>query len=437
MTVAEDPQNIVMVTADSLRADHCGFIDSSSSLTPTIDRLAAEGVSYSEAIAPGPRTPSSVPVLFTGEFMTDDEEWSMADWQGRQSRIGRHMDRFRHVSERLQRRGYETATFTTNPWTTRESSFHHGFDDFNEISADSPDVDSKYLSDSTLFKLADGSLKTLPGDPGGWSSKKEWFSQWTGYFDLIEERLETLSEPFFLWIFVLDTHQPYITPRQYREESAAWEMYYSILRYWYGESNDGELPNGAAELIGQAYRDAVRSVDGFMDALMAALGEYDPATVFFADHGEALGEHGNFGHEQTLYEENLRVPLFVHNAGETETVDEQLPLRSLPELLVDLTHTATEPFDPHAHTRQFVVSHTEENQTRSVRTSRWKLVRDPATECLFDLQGDPKEATDVAESYPEVTASLADVLDGHDATQAEKATVGDAVEEIVTDTTSL
>jgi len=121
-----------------------------------------------------------------------------------------------------------------------------------------------------------------------------------------------------------------------------------------------ELPDGAAELIGQAYRDAVRSVDGFMDALMAALGEYDPATVFFADHGEALGEHGNFGHEQTLYEENLRVPLFVHNAGETETVDEQLPLRSLPELLVDLTHTATEPFDPHAHTRQFVVSHTEE-----------------------------------------------------------------------------
>jgi len=167
-------------------------------------------------------------------------------------------------------------------------------------------------------------------------------------------------------------------------------MYYSILRYWYGESNDGELPDGAAELIGQAYRDAVRSVDGFMDALMAALGEYDPATVFFADHGEALGEHGNFGHEQTLYEENLRVPLFVHNAGETETVDEQLPLRSLPELLVDLTHTATEPFDPHAHTRQFVVSHTEENQTRSVRTSRWKLVRDQRPSACSTSKATPK-----------------------------------------------
>ena len=429
--MAADPQNIVMVTADSLRADHCGFVDPNSSLTPTIDRLAEEGVSYSEAIAPGPRTPSSVPVLFTGEFMTDDEAWSMADWQGRQARIGRHMERFTHVSERLQRRGYETATFTTNPWTTRESNFHHGFDDFNEISADSPDVDSKHLSDSTLFKLADGSLKTLPGDPGGWSSMKEWFSQWTGYFDLIEDRVASLLEPFFLWIFVLDSHQPYITPRRYREESAAWEMYYSILRYWYGETNDAELPDRAGELIGQAYRDAVRSVDGFVDALTDAVADYDPATVFFSDHGEALGEHGNFGHEQTLYEENLRVPLFVHNAGATEAVDEQLPLRSLPELLVDLTRTGAESFDPGAHTRQFVVSQTENNATKSVRTSRWKLVDDGDTERLFDLQGDPDETANVAESYPEVAASLADVLAGHEATQAEKAHIGDATAEAV------
>ncbi|EMA70012.1 arylsulfatase [Halorubrum kocurii JCM 14978] len=429
MTVADDPRNIVMLTADSLRADHCGFVDSASSLTPTIDRLAEEGVSYSEAVAPGPRTPSSVPVFFTGEFMTDDPEWSMADWQGRQSRIGRHMEQFTHLSERLQRRGYETATFTTNPWTTRESSFHHGFDDFNEVSADSPDVDSKHLSDSTLFTVADGGLKSLPGDPGGWSSKKEWFSQWTGYFELIEDRIESLSEPFFLWVFVLDSHQPYITPRAYREESAAWEMYYSILRYWYGETNDAELPDRAGELIGQAYRDAVRSVDGFVDALTGAVDAYDPVTVFFSDHGEALGEHGNFGHEQTLYEENLRVPLFVHNAGATGTVDEQLPLRSLPELLCDLADVT--PFDPAAHTRQFVVSHTENNATQSVRTSRWKLVDDGETARLFDLQGDPDETTDVSESYPEVAASLADVLASHDATQTEKARVGDAAAEVV------
>jgi arylsulfatase A-like enzyme len=310
-----------------------------------------------------------------------------------------------------------------------------GFDDFNEVSAESPDVDSKHLSDSALFKLADAGLDALPGDPGGWSSKKEWFSQWPGYFELIEERLDSLSEPFFLWVFVLDTHQPYITPRRYREESAAWEMYYSIMRYWYGESNDGTPPDRAGELISQAYRDAVRSVDKFVQALETATAPYDPVTVLFSDHGEALGEHGNFGHEQTLYEENLRVPMFVHNADVTAAVDEQLPLRALPDLLCDLTRP--ESFDVHDHTRQFVVSQTEANRTRSVRTSRWKLLRQADGERLFDLQGDPMETKDVAASYPEVAASLADVLDGHDATQAEKAAIGDGTADLLTNGTEL
>ena len=420
-----------MVTADCLRADHCGFLNPDSSLTPTIDRLAENGVAFSQAIAPGPRTPSSVPVTFTGEFMADDDDWSMADWQGRQARIKRHMDRFTHLSEQLQRQGYETATFTTNPWTTRESSFHHGFDDFNEVSADSPDVSSKHLSDSTLFKLMDASIDSVPGDPGGWSSKKEWFSQWPGYFELIEERIDSLSEPFFLWVFILDSHQPYITPRQYREELSSVEMYYSIMRYWYGESSDGEIPDRAAELIRGAYRDAVRSVDGFVTELSAAVEEHDPVTVLFADHGEALGEHGNFGHEQTLYEENLRVPLFVHNAGTTATVDDQLPIRSLPELLTDLT--TPEEFNPHAHTRPFVFSQTEANRTHSVRTSRWKLISSPDELQLFDLQADSEETTNVSERYPAVTDTLADVLEAHEATQREKGVVGDAAGELVAD----
>ena len=413
-----------MVTADCLRADHCGFLSSESTLTPAIDRLAENGVSFSEAVAPGPRTPSSVPVMFTGEFMSDDEDWSMADWQGRQARIKRHMDRFTHLSERLQQQGYETATFTTNPWTTRESSFDHGFDDFNEVSADSPDISSEHLSDSTLFKLVDGNIDLLPGDPGGWSSKKEWFSQWPGYFELIEDRIESLSEPFFLWVFILDSHQPYITPRQYRKELSSWKMYYSVMRYWHGKSSDGDISDRASEMIRGAYRDAVRSVDGFVTELSAAVEEYDPVTVMFADHGEALGEHGNFGHEQTLYEENLRIPLFVHNAGLTTTIDDQLSIRSLPELLSDLT--TPEEFDPHKHTQQFVFSQTEANRKQSVRTSRWKLVSSAERTRLFDLKDDPEETTDVSEKYPAVTDSLTDALEAHNATQEEKGIISNA-----------
>lgn len=435
MTVGDDPtRNLVLVTVDSLRADHCGFVNSESDLTPTIDQLAEEGVSYTQAVAPGPRTPSSVPVLFTGEFMADDEEWAMADWQGRQHRIGRHMNRFQHLSEQLQRKGYETAAFTANPWTTRESNFDRGFDDFNEISADSPDVSSTYLSDSTLFKFADTAIDALPGDPGGWSSKKEWFSQWTGYFELVKEKLADLSEPFFLWVFILDSHQPYITPRRYREDSAAWEMYYSILRYWYGQSSEDDLPDRAGKLIEQAYRDAVRSVDGFVSALEDEVTPYDPVTVFHSDHGEALGEHGNFGHEQTLYEENLHVPFFVHNAGSAEVRD-QLSLQTLPTLLHDLAGDGA--FDPQAHTQRFAISQTENNHLLSVRTRRWKYITDDSDAQLYDLQSDSEETTDVSEMYSEVASSLADLAERHRATQTEKILVGEGREKLLAGETPL
>ena len=426
-----DKRNLVMVTVDSLRADHCGFVNAESDLTPAVDQLADEGLSFTQAIAPGPRTPSSVPVFFTGEFMTDDGSWTMADWQGRQARIGEHMRRFTHLSERLQCQGYETAAFTANPWTTRESSFDLGFDAFTEISADSPDVSAKHLSDSTLFKLADAGIESLPGDPFGWSSKKEWFSQWPGSFDLVEEAISELPEPFFLWVFILDSHQPYITPRRYREESAAWEMYYAILRYWQGETTEEELPERARELIGGAYRDEVRSVDAFVKYIHEATRDRDPVTVFTSDHGEAIGEHGNFGHEQTLFEENLRVPLFVHGLDASAAVDEQLPLREVPELLVDLAETGE--FDPQNHTQRFVISKTENNRTRSVRTPRWKFISDveTGTEQLYELGADPGETTDVRAEYAEVGSLLAGLLDRHETTQAEKATIEEATSDLL------
>lgn len=427
-------RNLVLVTVDSLRADHCGYVNSKSGLTPTIDRLAEEGISYTQAVAPGPRTPSSVPVLFTGEFMSDPVDWSWADWRGRQRRIGRHMERFQHLSERLRRRGYETAAFTTNPWTTRESNFNRGFDAFAEISANSDDVSSRYLSDSLLFKFTDAGAEFLPGDLFEWSSKKEWFSQWTGYFELIQEKISSLSEPFFLWIFILDSHQPYITPRRFREESSAWEMYYSILRYWHGTSSDGQLPRHARELIGQAYRDAVRSVDAFVASLEDEIREYDPITVFHSDHGEALGEHGNFGHQQTLYEENLRVPFVIHNAGSAE-VDEQLSLQTLPTVLTELVDSGEA--DPRAPTQPFVISKTENHGALSVRTSRWKFIDGDDGSRLYDLESDPTESTDVSDAHPRLVSSLAEVAGRHAATQNEKSYVETATTQLLAEGTRL
>jgi arylsulfatase A-like enzyme len=424
-------RNLVLVTVDSLRADHCGFVDSHSNLTPTIDRMANEGVAYTQAIAPGPRTPSSVPVLFTGNFMSNAEDWSMSDWHGRQQRIGRHMARFTHLSERLQRLGYETAAFTANPWTTRDSNFQLGFNDFNEISATSEDIESSNLSDSQFFKLVDTGFESLPVDPFEWSEKKEWFSQWTGYFDLITEKLSTMKEPFFLWVFILDTHQPYITPRRFREESNMWQMYYSIIRYWHGKVSDDNIPEHARALIARTYRDAVRSVDSFMKELEDSLTPFDAVTVFHSDHGEAIGDHQNFGHKQTLYEENLHVPFFVHNVGKEMRISEQVPLQSLPRILSDLVDTNS--FDPLQSGKRFAISQTEDNQKFSVRTHRWKYILNSEYDCLYDLGADKEEERNVKAEYPEVTEALSEIIKRHRTTQQEKSLLEESTSELISE----
>lgn len=431
MSGEESQPNIVLVSVDSLRADHCGYINSDSELTPTIDRLAEEGTAFTQAVAPGPRTPSSIPVIFTGEFPTEYQDWRMGDWQARQSRIADHMERFRHLSEQLQQQGYETAAFTTNPWTTRESHFDYGFDEFNEISANSPDVSSKHLSGSPLFKLADAGFETLPVDPVDWGGKKEWFSQWTGYFDLIAEKVEALEEPFFLWVFILDSHQPYVTPREYREESAAWEMYYSILRYWQGEISGEEIPDSAKNLIEQAYRDAVRSVDGFMEALMDEVRPFDPVTVFHSDHGEAFGEHGTVGHKPQLFEENLRVPFFVHNNDEaSRDISGQFSLQNLIKIIQDISRSE---FDTEAYTQPFIISKTERLQKYSVRTPYWKLITEESEERLYNLQSDPDERRDVSGEYEDIQSSLNAVLQRHKSTQSSKHLVIESVAEFLSE----
>jgi len=417
-------QNLVLVTIDSLRADHCGFLGDDRGLTPEMDAVADDGLAFTNAVAPGPRTPSSVPVTFTGRFLPNDDEFSMEDWQRRQGRIARHMDRHENIAQLLRRLGYDTACVTANPWTTRESNFDAGFDRFVEVSATSDDVSSRQLSDSPLFQAADAGMDALPVDPVGWSEKKEWFAQWPGFYDVVLEQLDGLEEPFFLWVFLLDAHQPYITPRRYRREASLPEMYYAVLRYWHGDS----VPDHARRMIARSYRDAIRSVDAFVGRLREDVASHDPAFVLQADHGEALGDHGNFGHPPVLHEENIRVPLAIDTTGQTETVDDQISLRELPDMLIELATTGT--VDPDKHTTPIALSRTENGSAVAVRTDRWKYVADENGERLYDLINDPKELEDICENAPEIVDALSTALDRHRFAQRERELISEALQAI-------
>lgn len=415
-------RNIVLLTVDSLRADHCGYV-SNASLTPTLDAMAAEGVAFSAAQSPGPRTPSSMPTIVTGKTAQPTDAGIQA-WQQRRQQIRDHLSRYRTVAEQLSERGYTTVGISVNPWT-EETGFEAGFDRFTFVEAGLENIDT---SRNGAYSLVESVMDRTPlGERVGWENMREWFVRWTDFYSEIESTIQNAPEPFFLWVFLLDPHQPYISPAAFRTELSAATMYYTAYEEW--RRTDDQLTEAAARRLRAAYADTVRSVDGFLERLQSDL-PVETTVAVHADHGEAFGEHGTYGHEPELYQENLHVPLVVSNVP-AASVDEPISVGAVPEMLCSIAADPTE-FDPTAYTTSHVISRTEMGDKWAVYDGRWKYIvdTDSASEALYDTAADPNETRNVIADNPEQRGVCKQRLERHRSHQTEKRLIASGVEQL-------
>jgi arylsulfatase A-like enzyme len=411
-------ENVVLVTLDSLRADHCGPDATGQELAPTLRWMAEEGVEYGYAVAPGPRTPSSMPAAFTGEHVPPIGQGPGDFWERRRSAIRKHMQRHQPLAARLRDQGYYTIGVTVNPWT-QDTSFDRGFEEFVHINGESL---GEY--GPPAFRLTDAVLRDTPvGERLYWFNKREWFIRWTDFYDDVIDRLRDVPEPYFLWVFLLDTHQPYIVPSEDRVESSATGMYYASLREL---ATEGKIPGWVDSRLRQAYRDSVRSVDRFLARLLEDTADDDPVMIVHSDHGEAFGEHGSYGHEQQLYEENIRVPLVVHNVPADERVCEPLGLRRLPGLVEAVT--TPDQFDPATFTSHSSIIAVDDGHADAVTTRDWKLIRSDSGDELYDLKSDPDERANLADERETLAQELGLLLLGHSSHRDELARIERAVD---------
>jgi arylsulfatase A-like enzyme len=418
-------ENIILLTIDSLRADHCGFMGCKHDTTPTLDRLARNGVVFENAIAPGPRTPSSMPVAFTGRFGRQEEvPWS--DWRERWNRIADLLRRHRTLAERLQSDGYTTIGVTANPWT-QKTGFDLGFDRFLELQG--ADAIKNGSVNGQAFRVLDWLFdRTRLGREYQWDQARDWFVQWTHYYDRILKAVRKVEQPYFLWAFALDPHQPYLAPRRHRRETSTASMYYANVRERVTGSID-ELSSRTRTWLKRSYRDSIRSADRLVAALEDDLAADDPTFVVHADHGEAFGEHGTFGHEEQVYEENLHVPLVVSGVG-SQTVRDPVSLRSLPALLERLA--SGEAFHPEEFTREYVTAATEgvHTRARTVRGRRWKYITNGVGSELYDLNADPGETENLIEGRPELVEQFQCLLEARHAHDTETGAIVRAVDTV-------
>lgn len=367
-------RNVVLVTVDSLRADYCGFGGDDRGLTPAMDRLAESGLVFENAIAPGPSTLDAMPEILTGSAIPDVEPGAGV---GDADEIAHHVRSRGTIADRLSGMGYETGGFSANPWTSRHFGFDSGFEyfeDFLEPGESDDGADERQLRFTAPFQYG---LRLLRN----WRESSKMFTDWRSFYDDVLAWVERASQPYFLWVFLVDVHMPYLPPADVRSRSLPTTLAANLWLYLGGhETGPAEFAFRSPLL--DAYEDTIRYTDEFVDRLTTDLAADDPVVVVHADHGEEFGEHGIYGHGPNLSEETLRVPLLVAN-GPTGRIEEPFSLSNLPELVETLACDDDPPV-----LAEPVVRARNRDPKFAVRGRDWSYVVCPDGEEVTKLDGD-------------------------------------------------
>lgn len=296
--------NVVVVLADTLRADRLGGARHTPSLTPFLDSLAAEGTTFARAYAPSSWTSPSVASLFTSRY----------PGQHGVTQFGSHLPPEESVlAESLAALGYETATFSAQLLLSPALGLTRGFETVQIVRAR-----ADYRRPGTAADVNAAALRWLDGRGEA-------------------ER----ARPTFLYLHYMDAHLPYWSPPEFLEPILLRQADPGVARAMAQRAAQRLqdltsliTPLGidpAKELLVQRrLADAVSGVTDLYDAQVAYLDAHlrklfdglrrrglldDCLVVFTADHGHELFEHGQFGHGRTLYEEVVRIPLLLWQGG--------------------------------------------------------------------------------------------------------------------------
>jgi arylsulfatase A-like enzyme len=272
---AASPPNVLLITVDTLRADHLSCYGYYLKTSPNIDRLASEGVRFTGAHTTIPLTgPAHLSLLTSrhpqehgarrnGVAPPDDLKWLF-------------------LPQILRGHGYRNAAFVSAwPLTSRLTHLDRWFDHYDE------DLPRSYHLFDSMRYAEDVTPRAI-----GWLEQNK-------------------DKRFFLWVHYFDPHSPYHLRKAYAtpprtgasEPKVRWrneEMRQRIISY---DSEVGYADHYIGELLETVDRLSLRD---------------STLVVLTADHGESLGEHKYVGHGRQLYENIVRIPLIFRFPGRVQ-----------------------------------------------------------------------------------------------------------------------
>jgi arylsulfatase A-like enzyme/Tfp pilus assembly protein PilF len=364
------PLNVVVVTIDTLRPDHVHCYGYGHVETPTLDLLAQRGVLFERAVAQAPLTPPSHASIFTGQYPTAHHVRNTGGFILPSSS--------RPLAKILQEQGWDTAGFIGSAVLKKTFGFNLGFGLYDdEMPKPGPADQFREDPERRAEVVVDRAIRWLNAQS---------------------------AKPFFVWVHLNDPHLPYDPPSPFREQ-------YRDHPY------DGEI----------AYTDQQ------LGRLIGVIDKKAPQNTIVAvlsDHGESLGEHGEYTHGVFLYDSTLKILFLMSGPGIPAALRVKRQVRSidfLPTLLELMGGKAPDQVQgaslAPAFTGKLIATGTSYAETlypkmnmgwaelRAIHTDDWEYVRAPQPE-LYDLTRDPGETTNVIERHPAETQRFEALLNG-------------------------
>ncbi len=345
-------KNLLLITIDTMRADHVGAYGYAAARTATLDRLSREGVRFDRAFAPAPITLTAHASLLTGRYPPG---------HGARDNGVAASSSVPTLAAALHDRGYASAAFVAAYPLDRRFGLARGFDVYGDRMPRGPD--GRLANERPARAVVDEALV--------------WLSS-----------ARSSGKPFFLWVHLFEPHAPYGDPDRDRARPA-------IERY------DEEIATADCE------------AGRLVAALGAALDQ--TLIVAASDHGEAFGEHGEIGHSLFVYDTTLRVALIARGPGipAGRVVADPVSLVDVAPTVLRLIGQT--PFDADGidlgpalggqplpsrpiYAESFApLLEFGWSPLRAVRDGRWKAIAAPRPE-LYDVEADSGETRDLATS---------------------------------------
>ncbi len=395
--------NIILIVVDALRSDHLGCYGYERNTSPNIDRLAKDGVKFTQAISAGGWTVESVPSVLTGTYSPTHH---IAQWSASLN------PRIETLAQKLTIIGYKCIFWSNHGVFRKLLNINQGFCKvfiMKRFEKDKPNITDHVLTNKII----------------------KWLKKWD------KERA------FFFYIHYEGSHAPYRPPAPYKDMYLNTQNNRETISVPISSSDsrderyigDRKIPYMVAEnnitdpnyYIAQ-YDGAVSYADVQIGRLLGALKDLDldkkTLIILTSDHGEVLGEHNAYFYHVGCYEENIRVPLIIRYPRlfpKGKVVSKQVSLIDIAPTILESLNIKKSfymqgesllSFMKHwrRYNADYVLSFMKESY--ALRSEHWKLYHNGESNSweLYNLKSDPKEQYNLSDKNPNEFEKMRKIL---------------------------